>query len=280
MFLSLIFHSSVAMHTSVVVIVALLSVLYANAFKSTRPFIVGKSVVVGATTGVVKDTPPTAVSPEQKVLVAGSTGYIGRAVVKELVSRGIPTSALVRNAADISNITRKYLEGSEIIECNVLDYKDTERNVLACKPTAIVCCLASRNGLNAFEVDYQGGVNVLNALGALNSHSSQEQNHHYVLLSAYCCGKPRLQFQFAKLQLEEEIRKFSASSGISHSIVRPTAFFKSVDGQIESVRKGSPVLYFGNGECSANTISEVDCAKFLVDSAIRPEEIDMKNAVR
>ena len=63
---------------------------------------------------------------------------------------------------------------------------------------------------------------------------------NFVLLSAYCCGKPLLQFQHAKLKLEEAIR----TSPITHSIVRPTAFFKSIDGQLESARNGNPIFLY------------------------------------
>ena len=139
------------------------------------------------------------------------------------------------------------------------------------KPTAGICCLASRSGLgkDSWAVDYGGG---LNFLRALEMHQA-----HYVLLSAFCVGKPLLQFQFAKLKLEEEIR---ASQRCSHSIVRPTAYFKSLDGQIESVRKGNSIMYFGDGTCSANAVSEKELAAYMVDCAINPLSTDMLNETR
>ena len=70
----------------------------------------------------------------------------------------------------------------------------------------------------------------------LTPSSEAEMKRHFVLLSAFCCGKPKLHFQYAKLKLEEDIRMYQ--NDVTHSIVRPTAFFKSLDGQIESVRKG------------------------------------------
>ena len=72
-----------------------------------------------------------------------------------------------------------------------------------------------------------------------NGQKNKKIKNQFVLLSAFCCGKPILQFQFAKLKLEEEIRKISdVTDNLSHSIVRPTAYFKSLDGQIESAKKG------------------------------------------
>ena len=133
-------------------------------------------------------------------------------------------------------------------------------------------------------MDYGGGANLLRALS--NSTSSFQGSQacpsssaHYVLLSAFCCGKPELQFQFAKLRLEAEIRAMSSQS-LSHSIIRPTAYFKSLDGQIEAARKGGPILYFGSGQTAANAISEEDLAEFLVESAVNAAEIGMINSTR
>ena len=73
-----------------------------------------------------------------------------------------------------------------------------------------------------------------------NGQRTKKQKSQFVLLSAFCCGKPVLQFQFAKIKLEEEIRKVSGiTEGLTHSIVRPTAYFKSLDGQIESAKRGT-----------------------------------------
>ena len=52
---------------------------------------------------------------------------------------------------------------------------------------------------------------------------------HFVLLSAICVQKPLLEFQRAKLKFENELM---AAGDITYSIVRPTAFFKSLAGQV------------------------------------------------
>ena len=39
--------------------------------------------------------------------------------------------------------------------------------------------------------------------------------------------------------------------GMRYSIVRPTAFFKSLSGQVERVRRGKPFLIFGDGRLTA-----------------------------
>ncbi len=61
-------------------------------------------------------------------------------------------------------------------------------------------------------------------------------------------------------------RKSSSSSGLTYSIVRPTAFFKSLSGQVDRVKRGKPFLMFGNGELTAcKPISDNDLAQFLAE---------------
>jgi divinyl chlorophyllide a 8-vinyl-reductase len=93
---------------------------------------------------------------------------------------------------------------------------------------------------------------------------------HYVLLSAICVQRPLLEFQKAKLAFETELQ---ADGEMSYSIVRPTAFFKSLGGQVESCRKGGPYVMFGGGTlASCKPISEADLARFMADCITDPDK--------
>jgi divinyl chlorophyllide a 8-vinyl-reductase len=95
---------------------------------------------------------------------------------------------------------------------------------------------------------------------------------HFILLSAICVQKPLLEFQKAKLKFEAELQDME---GITHSIVRPTAFFKSLAGQVESVKKGGPYVMFGDGHLAAcKPISEEDLAKFMADCVTEADKIN------
>ena len=68
---------------------------------------------------------PTATFASTKTnIVAGATGYIGRAVVKESVRQGYQTIALVRNVEKTKTQTspadfENFYEGAKLVECDV-----------------------------------------------------------------------------------------------------------------------------------------------------------------
>jgi divinyl chlorophyllide a 8-vinyl-reductase len=128
------------------------------------------------------------------------------------------------------------------------------------KMEAVVSCLASRSGVkkDAYDIDYQATLNCLQA-----GMDGQVNAGHFVLLSAFCCKNPWLQFQQAKLKFEAALQ---GQDKMTYSIVRPTAFFKSVSGQLEVVQSGAPFVMFGDGEVTrCNPMAESDLATYLID---------------
>ena len=122
---------------------------------------------------------------------------------------------------------------------------------------ALVSCLASRTGApaDAWAIDHDAHVH---ALGAAQAAGVK----HFVLLSAICVQKPLLAFQHAKLAFEKAL----INSGLTYSIVRPTAFFKSLAGQVDRVKQGKPYLVFGDGRLTAcKPISDGDLGHYLAD---------------
>ena len=76
----------------------------------------------------------------------------------------------------------------------------------------------------------------------------------------------RLKLQQAKLEFENRLAE---QSEMTYSIVRPTAFFKSVSGQYESILQGNSYVLFGDGAATqCNPIAEEDLATFMCDSAL------------
>jgi divinyl chlorophyllide a 8-vinyl-reductase len=200
----------------------------------------------------------------QRVLVTGATGSIGRASVRALRRRGHAVVALVRPGAT----ARAGLPaGTDVREADVLDPAALARDGLRGERfDAWVSCLASRTGepADAWRVDHRAHHD---ALALLRGHGVR----HAVLLSALCVQKPMLAFQQAKLAFEAELQ----ASGLRFSIVRPTAFFKSLSGQVQRVRAGRPFLVFGDGRLTAcKPISDRDLAEYLAGCLDDPARHD------
>lgn len=186
-----------------------------------------------------------------RVCVAGGTGTIGRAVVRNLAKRGHVVSCLTRRPDDgLAAIAQVVL--ADLSDTNVLGRTFGEGRF-----DAVISCIASRTGVpgDAWAVDHRANLNLLDA-------AKEAGIGHFVLLSAICMQKPLLAFQHAKLAFEAAL----VASGIRYSIVRPTAFFKSLSGQIERVKAGKPFLVFGNGELTAcKPISDGDLAAYIAE---------------
>ncbi|MCJ2133996.1 NAD(P)H-binding protein [Methylobacterium sp. J-026] len=195
---------------------------------------------------------PERVRP-RRVLLLGATGTIGRATVRALVARGHEVVCLVRRPADTA-----IPAGATERIVDLTDPESLARAGVRGEPfDVLVSCLASRTGLpdDAWAIDYRAHVNAL--------HASQAAGvTQVVLLSAICVQKPALAFQHAKLAFEAEL----IASGLDYTIVRPTAFFKSLSGQIDRLKRGKPFLVFGDGTLTAcKPISDDDLGRYLAD---------------
>jgi divinyl chlorophyllide a 8-vinyl-reductase len=218
---------------------------------------------------------PRAISPGPKrVMVLGATGTIGQATVRALLRRGHDVVCFVRPEGGSKGGHRgenraRLLQGVTSRFGDVTDANSLARDGFCGERfDVLVSCLASRTGApkDAWAIDHKAHVDAL----ALAQEAGLSQ---MVLLSAICVQKPLLAFQHAKLAFE----KVLIDSGVTYSIVRPTAYFKSLSGQIERLRKGKPFLLFGNGEMTAcKPISDDDLGAYLagcLDEASRHNRI-------
>jgi len=200
------------------------------------------------------DPNQTSASPApRRVFLLGGSGTIGRATARALVARGHEVVCFLRPQSPGSS---DLPEGVEARFGDPRDAASLAREGFRGEAfDVIVSCIASRTGApeEAWAIDHGANMNALAAGQAAGVA-------HFVLLSAICVQKPRLAFQHAKLAFEAAL----TGSGMAYSIVRPTAFFKSLSGQIARVRAGKPFLLFGDGRRTAcKPISDVDLAAFI-----------------
>jgi divinyl chlorophyllide a 8-vinyl-reductase len=197
-------------------------------------------------------------SPQPKrVLLLGATGTIGRATAAALVARGHDVVCVVRPGSTIA------IPGVRLRPAPVTDPVAFARDGLIDAPfDALVSCLASRTGTphDAWAIDFKAN---LTAMQACQTAGITQM----ILLSALCVQRPELAFQQAKLAFEAQL----IASGLTYSIVRPTAFFKSLSGQVNRLRQGKPFLLFGSGALTAcKPISDRDLADYLVSCLDTP----------
>ena len=193
----------------------------------------------------------------ETVVLLGASGTIGRATAQALLDAGFAVRCLLRQAPRPDQAS---LPKDPNITLAIGDLSDPKwlADALASPPLArvLISCLASRTGAtaDAWAVDYAVNSRALKAAQTAGLH-------HFIMLSAICVQKPQLGFQQAKLAFEAELQ----AAGLTWSIVRPTAFFKSLSGQVDRLRKGKPFLVFGDGRLTAcKPISDRDLGAFLV----------------
>jgi divinyl chlorophyllide a 8-vinyl-reductase len=184
----------------------------------------------------------------RRVFMLGATGTIGRATARALVERGHDLVCFGRTPADVPGAVQRRGDVTDPASLAGDGLRGERFDVL-------VSCLASRSGApaDAWAIDHQAHVHALAA--ARDAGVTQ-----VVLLSAICVQRPLLAFQQAKLAFE----KVLIESGLDYSIVRPTAFFKSLSGQFQRVRDGKPFLVFGDGRLTAcKPIGDDDLGAFI-----------------
>jgi len=192
----------------------------------------------------------------KRIFMLGATGTIGRATLAALTKRGhqVVGFARVGSLLPTDEAGTSEWRFGDVTDLHALQ-RDGFREE---KFDVLLSCMASRTGsaADAWAIDHRAH---LNALQCAQSSGVT----HMVLLSAICVQKPLLEFQHAKLAFEDALM----TSGIDYSIVRPTAFFKSLSGQIERIQNGKPFLLFGDGNLTAcKPISDLDLAEYLAET--------------
>jgi uncharacterized protein YbjT (DUF2867 family) len=148
------------------------------------------------------------------VFVAGATGATGSRVVKELVGRGVPVVALVRDSA----AARAQLPaGVTLVQGNVGDRASLQQAMAGC--TAVICATGARPGFDPtgpYQVDYEGTKNLVDAAKA----NGIEQ---FVLVSSLCVSRffHPLNLFFLVLYWKQQAEAYLQASGLTYTIVRP-----------------------------------------------------------
>ena len=196
----------------------------------------------------------------KKILVAGSTGYLGIHIVDHLLRRQLNFKALARNPQKLNHLA---LSPSQIIKAQVTD----SHSITGCCEgidvvISTVGITRQKDGLTYMDVDYQANRNLLDE--AINSGVKK-----FIYVSVLHGEELKhLKICEAKERFVRELQQ----SGLDYCIVRPSGFFSDMEEFYNMAKKGR-IYLFGKGQNKVNPIHGSDLAKVCVDAIYQNDKV-------
>ena len=205
---------------------------------------------------------------EDIVLVAGGTGFIGSAIVEELLRRGRPVAVLGRDAKRIRQRFGDRVEARAAFVSNPAQLEDALSGV-----ATVINAVQFPNspierkskGWTFEEVDYRGTVNQVEA-----ARAAGVQRFLYLSGAGAAPDAPQHWFRF-KWQAEQHVR----DSGLEWAVLRPTWVFGPGDHSLNKLlgfTRFLPFLpLFGDGKQAMQPVFIDDVARAAAGLALKPE---------
>jgi uncharacterized protein YbjT (DUF2867 family) len=173
-----------------------------------------------------------------KALVAGAAGETGRRIVQELVKRGIPVRAMVR---DLEAAQQVLPPEAELVLGDVSNPASLTSAIADC--TVLLSATGAKPSFDPFgpyQVDYEGTKNLVDAAKAKGIE-------HFVMVSSLCVSKllHPLNLFFLILHWKKQGEAYLQNSGLVYTIVRPGGL-KNEDNTDAVVMAGSDMLFEGS----------------------------------
>lgn len=205
------------------------------------------------------------------ILVVGSTGFVGREVVRGLTAKGQRVRAMVRPGGDPARLESLSGGGAELVHGDLKDRASLRR---ACEGVATVVSTASATisrgeGDSIDRVDRDGQLQLIDA-------ARETGVQHFVYLSISGNMEGDFPLRHAKRAVEAHLVR----SGLAYTIVRPSFFMEVwLSPHAGFDPAGGKVRIYGSGEHPVSLISASDVAQFVagcVDNpAVRNETIEL-----
>ncbi|MGB5455917.1 MAG: SDR family oxidoreductase [Gammaproteobacteria bacterium] len=189
----------------------------------------------------------------KRILLAGSTGYLGSYIAKELHKRPFFFRAIARSP---DKLEKNGIKAAEILKAELTDPDSVKE---CCKDIDVVISTVGitrqKDGLTYMDVDYQANMNLL-------KEAKKSGVKKFIYVSVLNGEKLRnLKICDAKEMFVEQLKK----SGIDYCIVRPNGFFSDMSEFYNMAKRGR-IYLFGNGELRSNPIHGEDLAVVCVDA--------------
>jgi uncharacterized protein YbjT (DUF2867 family) len=199
-----------------------------------------------------------------KAFVAGATGETGRRIVKELVRRGIPVRAMVRNLDKARQILPPEAELviGDVLQPHSLRAAIGDSTVLLSATGAA----PSFDPTGPYKVDYEGTKNLIDAAKAANIE-------HFVMVSSLCTSQlfHPLNLFWLILVWKKRAEEALQASGLAYTVVRPGGL-KNDDNTEGIVMSNSDTLF--DGSIPRTKVAEV-CVEALFQPAARNKIVEI-----
>ena len=187
----------------------------------------------------------------KKVLVAGSTGYLGQYLVKELKKRGYWVRVLIRNEAQKNKF--EFVDEFYVGQVtNPESIKGITKDIDWVFSS--IGITRQKDGMTYMDVDYQGNSNLL-------KDALQNEVIAFQYISAINGDKLK---HLKIFEAKEKFVKELQNSVINHCVLRPNGFFSDMKDFLDMAKSGR-VYLFGDGNYKLNPIHGEDLAVVCVD---------------
>jgi uncharacterized protein YbjT (DUF2867 family) len=194
------------------------------------------------------------------VLIAGATGSVGGHLVRLAKDAGHRVTALSRAATALDGIADRVIPFDATQGIPELSGHDVVISALGA-PIA----LGHRDRRSFRSVDFAGNLNLLKG-------AKRGGVQRFVYVSVHVeTGYAATAYVLA----HEEFGNALQSSGLDHTIVRPTGIFSAFDDFIPMARRGL-MMVLGDGSARTNPIHPADVARVCLDCIEKgPSELDI-----
>lgn len=196
----------------------------------------------------------------KKILLAGSTGYLGSHILKELMNRQIDFKAITRNTEKLEQLG---VSPPQIIKAQV-----TNRASLSgcCEGIDVVISTIGitrqKDGLTYMDVDYQANKNLLD-----EAIKSEVKKFIYVSV-LHGENLTHLKICEAKERFVRDLQQ----SGLEFCIIRPSGFFSDMSEFYQMAKKGR-IYLLGDGTTKVNPIHGADLAEVCVNAIFQNKPV-------
>jgi len=192
-----------------------------------------------------------------RILVAGSTGYLGSHILKQLLAEQADFIALARNKAKLLSMG---LSESQMIQAQVTN--PTELRGICDGVDVVISCIGitrQQDGLGYMDVDYQANLNLL-------EEAKRAGVSKFIYVSAFNAQ------QYPQVRLLRAKERFASTlltcETITPCVIRPNGFFSDITEMFNMAQAGRAFV-FGDGNIRLNPIHGEDLAKFCLESIAR-----------